>query len=114
MLGPVQTSAPGNVQSFTLSDLSVFTDYNITVYGVYISNDREESVPLPVKTERKLFSGIGVVFHVFPPPPPHPTPAGVPNAPVISVNAKDYLTWPVFRTNIENDVITQYRLDISA
>eukprot|EP00731_Ephydatia_muelleri_P032302 Em0023g809a len=90
-LDSVQTSAGNSqVQIFTVSGLSVFTNYTIIVYGTYVSNDHEESVPQVVTTG-----------------------PGVPDPPVISVNSMDYLTWPAFRSNI-GSAIMQYRLYISA
>ena len=54
-LDSVQTSAGNSqVQIFTVSGLSVFTNYTIIVYGTYVSNDHEESVPQVVTTGRKL------------------------------------------------------------
>ena len=45
------TSDP--VKIFTLNDLKVFADYSISTVGTYVSNDKQTSQPLLVKTDCK-------------------------------------------------------------
>ena len=94
------------VRNFTLPHLKAFTTYNVTVNAMYISGDREASIPLMPITERKVASENCFGLHYF----CILSPAGVPDAPVIRV-VMDMLTWDAINAN--GGDITRYRLYIS-